>query len=77
MSSNPYFKLDGAYSEISLYNSPDPIQDMHYPCLTSYPFLSDFQSYQIDRTPLETDYKSMNETYRYKQCPYCNLSHNS
>lgn len=74
-STTPYYLLDGAYSELSLYNSPNPIQDIQYPCLTSYPFLSDFQPDQIDRTPLETDYKSMDATYRYKKCQYCGASH--
>ena len=69
--SSPYFLLDGAYSEASLYNSPDPIQDIKYPCLTSYPFLSDYSHAQVDTRPLSTDYENMTQSYPNKPCAYC------
>lgn len=69
--SSPYFLLDGAYSEASLDNSPNPIQNIRYPCLTSYPFLSDFSHAKVDTTPLSTDYKSMGQSYPVRPCPYC------
>jgi len=69
--SSPYYILDGAYSEASLRNSPNPIQDIKYPCLVSYPFLSDFSNAKIDNTPLSTDYQSLNSSYVTRPCPYC------
>lgn len=71
MSSASYFLLDGAYNEISLYNSPNPITHMHYPCLPSYPFISVFTPEQIDYTSLPTDYESMSKSYQKMPCPYC------
>lgn len=71
MSSTAYFLLDGAYSEASLYNSPDPVQNMKYPCLISYPFLSDFSHATIDTRPLNTDYENMNASYPVQPCHYC------
>lgn len=71
--SSPYYILDGAYSETSLRNSPNPIQDIKYPCLVSYPFLSDFSHDKIDNQPLSTDYQSMNNSYVVRPCPYCGL----
>lgn len=73
MSCEPYFLLDGAYNEISLHNSPDPISNMHYPCLPSYPFISVFtpEQEQAAHVPLETDYNTMNKSYQTKPCPYC------
>lgn len=68
-----YFLLDGAYNEVSLYNSPDPVQNMKYPCLVSYPFLSQFSPSEIDLTPLRTDYESMNKSYQAKPCAYCDI----
>lgn len=67
----PYFLLDGAYSEPSLYNSPNPIQNIHYPCLVSYPFLNDYSHAVVDTSPLPTDYESMNKSYPVRPCPYC------
>lgn len=67
-----YFLLNGAYNEISLYNSPDPVQNMKYPCVISYPFISVFSPSDIDNRPLETDYDTMHQTYQYqKTCPLC------
>lgn len=67
--SSAYFLLDGAYNEVSLYNSPDPVTNMKYPCIVSYPFLSDIPPTISE--PLPTDYDNMNQTYAYKPCPYC------
>lgn len=71
MSSPPYFLLDGAYNGADLQNSPNPIQDIKYPCLVSYPFLSNFSHETIDNTSLSTNYQNMNNTYQVKPCPYC------
>ena len=69
--SSPYFLLHGAYSEASLYNSPNPIQDIHYPCLVSYPFLSDYSHAVVDTSSLPTDYESISHSYPSKPCAYC------
>lgn len=69
--SSPYFLLDGAYSEASLYNSPNPIQDMKYPCLTSYPFLSDYSHAKVDTSPLSTNYQYLYNSYPREPCLYC------
>lgn len=70
MASN-YFFLDGAYNEVSLCNSPDPVQDMKYPCLVSYPFLSDLSSTPNDQAHLPTHYENMTDSYKTKPCSYC------
>lgn len=63
-----YFLLDGAYNEVSLYNSPNPIQDMKYPCVISYPFLSHFSPSDDNvAKPLPTDYQTMYQTYQFKK----------
>lgn len=69
--SSAYFLLEGAYSKESLQNSPDPVTEMKYPCLTSYPFISDFSGVHIDTTPLRTDYKDLTNSYPSRPCPYC------
>lgn len=71
MSSN-YFLLDGAYNEVSLYNSPDPIQDIQYPCLVSYPSISQFPPPTANElAPIETVYDNMSQAYNKKPCAYC------
>lgn len=60
-----YFCLQGAYNEVSLYNSPNPIQDMKYPCTISYPFLSQFSSSDAISPPLPTHYQTMHQTYQF------------
>lgn len=67
----PFFLLGDAYSEPSLYNSPDPIQDIQYPCLVSYPFLSDYSHAVVDTNPLPTDYQDMGQSYPARPCSYC------
>lgn len=70
-SSSAYFLLDGAYDKTSLCNSPDPIENMKYPCLVSYPFLSDFSGVKPNTTPLRTDYSTLNDSYQKVPCAYC------
>jgi hypothetical protein len=69
--SSPYFLLDGAYSEASLYNSPNPVQNMKYPCLISYPFLSDYSHAKVDTSPLSTNYQYLYNSYPREPCLYC------
>jgi hypothetical protein len=32
-----YFKLNGAYNDVQLKNSPSQYQDLRYPCFVQYP----------------------------------------
>lgn len=73
-----YFLLNGAYNEISLHNSSNPIQDIKYPCVVSYPYLSVFSPSEIDKNSLPTHYDNMHQAYQFKKpCPYCNTSYTS
>lgn len=61
-----YFLLDGAYNETSLYNSPDPVQDMHYPCLVSYPFVNGpFPPDTQNKPYIPTNYDNMYNSYHF------------
>lgn len=66
----PYYCLTDAYDEVSLENSPDPVAGMHYPCLVSYPFLTEMKP-PARHVPLPTDYTGMSKSYERKPCQYC------
>ena len=66
---SPYYCLNSAYDETSLQNPPDPVTGMHYPCIVSYPFLTEMHP-PTRHVALPTDYTGMSKSYDPRPCQY-------
>jgi len=52
-----YFKLNGAYNDVQLKNSPSQYQDLRYPCIVQYP-----QSPTATKTTTTTQVRTQNSS---------------